>query len=239
MPRQAKQVFIHAEKSPWISVRRSSIHHRGVFAKKRIPEETMVVQYAGERVTKAESDRRGWELLEKSKETGEAGVYLFELNSRYDIDGNVPWNVARLINHSCDPNCEVQIVGGEIWVIALREIPRGEEILFNYGFDLENFEDHPCRCGSERCVGYICGEDYWPALRRKLRKREKELREAIEEASAGDRRKKDKDGAKGKDKRKDKSKPKGKKKDKPADGKGKGRKKDKVGRGKSREKAAA
>jgi len=193
MPRQAKKVFIHAEKSPWIAVRRSSIHHRGVFAKRHIPEETMVVQYAGERITKAESDRRGWALLEKAKETGGAGVYLFELNSRYDVDGNVPWNVARLINHSCDPNCEVQIIKGEIWVIALRDIPKGQEILFNYGFDLENFEDHPCLCGSENCVGYICGEEYWPALKRKLRKREKELQKAIDEASAK---------GKGKDKKK-------------------------------------
>lgn len=189
MPRQAEKVFIRAEKSPWIIVRRSDIHHRGVFARRDIPEGSQVVQYAGERVTKAESDRRGWALLERSKETGEAGVYLFELNKRHDIDGNVPWNVARLINHSCDPNCEVQILRGRIWVIALRDIPKGEELSFNYGFDLENYEDHPCRCGSVRCVGFICGEDYWPALKRKLRKREKELEKAIEEAGAKARRK--------------------------------------------------
>ena len=87
----------------WI-VRRSSIHHQGLFARSDIPPDTPVIEYIGEKITKAESDRRGQALLEKSRKTGGAAVYIFSLNSRYDIDGALTGNPARLINHSCDPN---------------------------------------------------------------------------------------------------------------------------------------
>ncbi|MCB1086440.1 MAG: SET domain-containing protein-lysine N-methyltransferase, partial [Verrucomicrobiae bacterium] len=127
----------------------------------------------GEKITKAEYNRRGWAQLDRAKETGEAGVYLFVLNQRYDIDGNVPWNAARLINHSCEPNCEAQIVRGKIWIMALRDIRQGEELFFNYGFDLEDFELHPCGCGANSCVGFIAGEEYWKELKKILKERDK------------------------------------------------------------------
>lgn len=155
-------------RSEWCWIADSGIHGRGLFAIRDIPAGTRIIEYLGEKVTKTESDRRAWAQVAKAKETGEAAVYIFTLNQRHDIDGNVPYNAARLINHSCEPNCEAQIIRGKIWIVALRDIYLGEELFFNYGFDLENYEDHPCHCGSPRCVGYIAGEDYWGALRRKL-----------------------------------------------------------------------
>lgn len=152
-------------------VRGSTIHSRGVFATEDIPVGARVIQYIGEKVTKAESERRGHRAWEKALKSGGGAVYLFTLNNRYDIDGAFGWNTARLINHSCDPNCEVHILRGKIWIIALRDISAGDEITFNYGFDLENYEDHPCYCGSKRCVGFIAGEEYWPLLKRKLKKK--------------------------------------------------------------------
>jgi SET domain-containing protein len=56
----------------------------------------------------------------------------------------------------------------------LRDISAGEELSFNYGFDLETWEDHPCRCGHPQCVGYIIDQQYWPELKRILKKREAE-----------------------------------------------------------------
>ena len=61
-----------------------------------------------------------------------------------DLDGNLPWNNARLINHSCEPNCEAITEDHQIFIYALRDIKAGEELFFNYGFDLESYEDHPC-----------------------------------------------------------------------------------------------
>lgn len=149
-------------------VRQSSIHQRGVFATRFIRSGSQIIEYVGEKITKAESEKRGWKQLEHAKATGDAGVYIFILNDEWDIDGNVEWNIARLINHSCEPNAEACLDEEEsrIWIWALRDIEEDEEILFNYGFDLESYQDHPCRCGSSRCVGYIAGEDYWPELRK-------------------------------------------------------------------------
>ncbi|MEO0416123.1 MAG: SET domain-containing protein-lysine N-methyltransferase [Verrucomicrobiota bacterium] len=160
-------------RSEWCEVRRSSIHGRGVFATADIPNETYIIEYLGEKVDKDESDRRGWAQLDKSKETGEAGVYIFTLDDDWDIDGNVPENAARLINHSCEPNCEAYICDGAIWICSIKDIEEGEELYFNYGFDLENYEDHPCLCGAACCPGFIAGEEYWPELRRLLKRKKK------------------------------------------------------------------
>lgn len=157
----------------WYVVRNSPIHGRGLYAKKKIPKETWIVEYVGEKVDKDESDRRANALLDEAKDTGGAKVYMFILNDEWDIDGNVPWNTARLMNHSCAPNVEAQTWDEkEIWFVALRDIQKGEELTFNYGFDLECWQDHPCGCGSANCVGYIAGEDYWPALKKKIAARQ-------------------------------------------------------------------
>ena len=130
------------------TVRSSSIHNRGIFAKHDIPYDSPIIEYVGEKITKAESRRRGDALMEKSKKTGCAAVYVFTLNKRYDIDGGKGRNPARYINHSCDPNCEAYIIRGRIWIYSLREIKAGEELTYNYGFDADTWDDHPCRCGS-------------------------------------------------------------------------------------------
>ena len=158
-----------AKKEPLYLVRNSVIHGRGLYARKFIEKDTWIVQYVGEKVDKDESDRRANALLESAKETGGAKVYMFILNDKWDIDGDVEWNDARLANHSCDPNVEAQTwEEKEIWFVALRDIEAGEELTFNYGFDLEHWEEHPCRCGTKRCIGYIAAEEYWPTLKRKI-----------------------------------------------------------------------
>ena len=72
----------------------------------------------------------------------------------------------RHINHSCAPNCESQMIRGRIWIVALRDIARGEELSYDYGYNLQNFLDHPCKCGAPECVGYIVAE----AERKKLKR---------------------------------------------------------------------
>jgi uncharacterized protein len=154
--------------NPYIIIGKSRIHSAGVFAGTDIPAGTRVIEYIGEKVTKAESDRRADIPLKRNKKNGEYGaVYIFKLNKRHDIDGNVPYNTARFINHSCDPNCEAEISRGRVWIIALRGITKGEELTYNYNYDIEDYEDHKCGCGSNRCVGYILDEEYWGQLKRK------------------------------------------------------------------------
>jgi SET domain-containing protein len=157
--------------SPYITIRKSKIHGTGVFAGRDIPADTVIIEYVGAKITKKESDRRyqvAWEKAENSN--GEKGtVYIFTLDDRYDIDGDVSWNTAGFINHSCEPNCETDIIDGHIYIISIRPILRGEELSYNYGYDFESWQDHPCRCGAPNCVGYILDESHWPRLRRKLK----------------------------------------------------------------------
>ena len=156
---------------PYFEVRESAIHNRGVFAARDIPADTRIVEYVGERITKKESARRGLELIERAKTTGEAAVYIFTLNSRYDLDGSKGENPARYINHSCEPNCQAYIERGRIFIYSLKSIRCGEELTYNYGFDLDTWEEHPCLCGKPKCVGYIVDKKHWPKLRRVLKQR--------------------------------------------------------------------
>ena len=149
-------------------VRGSSIHGRGVYAARDIKAEEQIIEYVGEIVSKDESGKRGTKQQARADAHGDAAVYIFNLNSRYDLDGNVPWNVARLINHSCEPNCEAWSKGRKIFIHALRDIAEGEELSFDYGFDVECYEDHPCLCGREGCVGYIVSRTQWDILDEKL-----------------------------------------------------------------------
>ncbi|MFT3990394.1 MAG: SET domain-containing protein-lysine N-methyltransferase [Luteolibacter sp.] len=151
-------------------VRDSKIHGRGVYATRFIPKETRIIEYVGELVDKEESDKRARRQQARADQTGDAAVYIFTLSKNYDIDGNVPWNTARLINHSCDPNCETWIVGRKIFVYSLRDIQPGEELTFDYGFDVDCYEDHRCYCGKQNCIGYIVSRSQWDELQERLKK---------------------------------------------------------------------
>ncbi|HLP76556.1 MAG TPA: SET domain-containing protein-lysine N-methyltransferase [Candidatus Paceibacterota bacterium] len=140
--------------------RTSTIHGTGGFARVDIASGTNIVEYVGERISKAESLRR-CELDNQ---------YIFDLDESTDLDGNVEWNPARFINHSCSPNCEAQWDEEKIWIVAIRDIRAGEELTFNYGYDLVDYQEHPCRCGSEMCVGYIVAEELFVQLEELKRK---------------------------------------------------------------------
>jgi SET domain-containing protein len=139
----------------WLEFKKSPIHRLGGFAKTEIPVGTQVIEYVGEKITKDESIRR----CEANNH------FIFALNDREDLDGNVDWNPARYINHSCAPNCEVEWDGSHLWLVAKRDIKAGEEVTFNYGYDLVDYREHPCTCGSEECVGYIVAEVFFEAVR--------------------------------------------------------------------------
>lgn len=157
--------------SPYCEVKDSPIHYRGVYASCPIPAKTRIIEYLGEPISKEESEERSIEQDELAEITGEGAVYLFTLDEHWDLDGNLPWNMARLINHSCSPNCEAWIEDFRIFIYSLRDIKEGEELTFDYGFSIENYEDHPCRCGSKDCVGYIVSQEVRDQLRALLQKK--------------------------------------------------------------------
>jgi len=177
----AKQVKQEVPKL-W-ELRESSIHNKGMFAAADIETGDRIIRYIGEKITKKESTRRAIEWEEKARKKGEGLVYIFDLNKRYDLDGNVPNNPAKYVNHSCDPNCEAVNYDGEIWIVAMRDIKAGEELGFDYGYDIQHFMDHPCRCGAKGCVGYIVSRDYWPKLKKLLKKKKQAEKDAEKKAA--------------------------------------------------------
>jgi SET domain-containing protein len=134
----------------------SPIHGIGAFAGVDLPCGTRVTEYVGEKITRAESLHR----------CEQNNPFIFRLDDTWDIDGSCDSNPARFLNHSCAPNCEAQFGEGRVWIVAVRDIRAGEEITFNYGFDLEDYREHPCHCGSPECVGFIVAEAFFDHVRK-------------------------------------------------------------------------
>ncbi len=121
-----------------LTVKRSATGGRGMFAGENIPRGTCIIEYTGRPLTLAEQDKDG--------------KYFFWTSSKTMIDGNIPSNKARFINHSCAPNCEVELKNKRIYIFTLRNIKAGEEL--NYDYDTEYFEAHikPKGCLCTKCV---------------------------------------------------------------------------------------
>ncbi len=154
-------------------VKKSSIHASGVFATKIIPKNTRIIEYIGEKVLRKEGNRRSENRIKKHLHSTTTGsVYIFELNKKYDIDGSLSYNKAKYINHSCDPNCEVDIIDNKIWISSIKKIKKGDELTYDYGysFDKDDFKDHICKCGSKNCIGFIISSDEWPKYLRYIKK---------------------------------------------------------------------
>ena len=145
-------------------IKRSKIHGTGIFATQNIKKNIKVIRYIGEKITKKEGDHRSEKRIKKYLKSNKTGsVYIFELNKKYDIDGSPRYNKARYINHSCSPNCEVDVVNDEIWISSIKNIKKGTELTYDYGyeFDKDDYKDHDCKCGSKNCIGYIISSDDW------------------------------------------------------------------------------
>ncbi len=141
--------------SELIEFRNSAIHGMGGYARVDIPADTHIIEYVGRKIDKQESLR----------ECEAENACIFSLDDQFDLDGNVDWNPARFINHSCSPNAEAHDIEGRIWIVALRGIKAGEEITFNYNYDLEDYREHPCKCGATNCVGFMVAEEFFSSVR--------------------------------------------------------------------------
>ncbi|MBA3656638.1 MAG: SET domain-containing protein-lysine N-methyltransferase [Gemmatimonadaceae bacterium] len=144
------------KKKPLYKVRKSGIQGRGVFAARKLRKGQRVIEYAGERISNKEADLRYDDEKMKRHHT-----FLFTVDGKTVIDGAVGGNDAKLINHSCDPNCEAVIEKKRIFIYALKTIHPGDELVYDYQYERtgENDEEmekfYKCRCGSENCRGTI------------------------------------------------------------------------------------
>lgn len=143
---------------------RSSIHSYGLFAGEEIEPGELVIEYIGEIIRHSLAnirERRYEQALKAAGSDDIASSYFFRLDLTYVVDASNRGNLARFVNHSCDPNCTakvVQIEGAQhIVFYARRPIGFGEEITYDYKFAIE--EDPAkkirCLCGTSACRKYL------------------------------------------------------------------------------------
>jgi SET domain-containing protein len=150
-------------------VRSSHLHGAGVYTLAPIAKGTHVLEYTGPRISHKQCEG----LYSNSEVT-----YLFTMDDEQTfIDG---FGMAAFVNHSCDPNCETDQFGDQIWIIAIRDIAAGEELLYDYHlWDAEPEDLAPCYCGAKTCRGTMYSTEeierqkkllHRRALRKKARK---------------------------------------------------------------------
>lgn len=133
---------------------RSQIHDWGLFALEPIEKNDLVIEYVGEVVRQRVADLRE----QRYTMEGIGSSYLFRIDEHNIIDATKIGNIARFINHCCDPNCGAKIINVEgtkrIVIYALRDIKEGEEVTYDYKFPIED-DKIPCHCGAKLCKGTL------------------------------------------------------------------------------------
>lgn len=110
----------------------------GLFASEPIPKGVFIVSYKGKVVPTKRADAL------KTR-------YLFEIDETYTIDGKQRDNIARYMNHFCDPNVEAEIEAGQVNFYALRNIEDGEELGYDYGEEYFDEFIKPVGCCCPNC----------------------------------------------------------------------------------------
>jgi uncharacterized protein len=148
---------------PHLVVRESSIHSEGCFTTIPIKNGSVVVEYTGRRLTIRQADT----LYDNHPRT-----YLFGLSDgKHVIDGD---GVAAFINHSCEPNCEADEVGGRVFITSIRDIVASEELTYDYNLYDGELDDHsPCSCRAKTCRGTMYSEKEIKRRERALKRRQK------------------------------------------------------------------
>ena len=144
-------------KDELVEVRSSSVHGKGVFAKRAIRSGAVLGAYAGRRYTLDETTKASW---------NNALTYLFELSDGTFIDGQTGGNPTRHLNHACEPSCEAyeaQAADGGLTVKfrTTRSIRAGEELFLDYCLSIDEQDDssdYPCHCGTRSCRGTMVGQ---------------------------------------------------------------------------------
>lgn len=154
MPKKAPQKPRTAERR--IQTRRSGVHGKGVFAVQDIAEGETIIEYVGEVISwKAAQDRHPHDPKDPNH------TFYFHVDEKHVIDAKYGGNSSRWINHSCDPNCEADEEDGRVFIKALRNIPAGEELNYDYGLIIDERytpklkAEYPCWCGAKKCRGTL------------------------------------------------------------------------------------
>ena len=125
---------------PKIERKKSKLHGYGVFALETINKNKRIIDYAGELISNRQSEKREDRYLSKGC------IWVFRVNRNWSRDAAVGGNIARFVNHSCTPNCWIEVDGKTktIWIRAAKQIRKGQELTYDY--NTEGDKVIPCRC---------------------------------------------------------------------------------------------
>ncbi len=141
-------------------IRRSQIDNAGCYTNTPIKKGTQIIEYRGPRLTVAQANKK-YKNAERT--------YLFGLDDgKTIIDGE---GTAAFMNHSCDPNCEPDEIGGRVWIFSLRNIKAGEELTYDYSlYDGELDDESICHCKTKNCRGTMYSEEEMERRKKLLKK---------------------------------------------------------------------
>ncbi len=140
-------------KKPKYYVKESTIHGRGVFARKKIKKGSFIGEYQGNRISWEEANERYVEL------DGHCHTFFFGIDEETVIDGDDNGNDVKYINHSCKPNAEAINDDGQIFIYALKKIKKDDEIFYDYKLEYPEKitkkvkRKYACFCGNSNCRG--------------------------------------------------------------------------------------
>jgi SET domain-containing protein len=131
--------------APGLTVRPSPIDGKGCYATRLFQKGRKIAEYAGERITAEEADRRA---------EGRRKLRVCAIDHEWSIDGGRGGNGTHYINHSCRPNSYMRVTRGHILFMALRDILPGEEITVDY-VTTHHSDKKKCLCNAPGCRGTI------------------------------------------------------------------------------------
>ena len=163
-----------------IQTRRSGVHGKGMFAVQDLAEGETLIEYVGEVISWKEALRR-----HPHDPTDPNHTFYFHVDEKHVIDAKHGGNSSRWINHSCAPNCEADEQKGRVFIKALRNIPAGDELFYDYGLIIDAKytkklkAEYPCWCGAPTCRGTLLApkdKDDQKKAKKKSSKKSKKLK---------------------------------------------------------------
>lgn len=98
----------------------------------RILRGTFISEYVGEVLPQAQFMKR----MKVHLNEGKRHFYFMAIQAGEIIDASMKGNFSRFMNHSCDPNCQLQkwVVNGKfrMGLFATRYVSAGTELTFDY-----------------------------------------------------------------------------------------------------------
>ncbi len=124
---------------------KKSRNGNGIFTKNQLKNNEPIFQIKGKLIT-TDTDHSSPETVKNNTIRFSKKYFLSPRGETGDY-----------LNHSCEPNAKISKIGEKLFIIAIRDIGNGEEVLIDYSTLIASDDDWKmsCSCGSKKCRGNI------------------------------------------------------------------------------------